>query len=309
MEPIRKLLVALDFTEADQNLLRYTRFLSETLEPEAIHFIHALKPEWVPDAMEENYKGHIQKPIEEQLEEDIQQQVNTFFKEDQTALKPAIRKGQPFETVLKYSHDENIDLIILGEKQENEGSGILASQLARKATCSILYIPDIQKEPRMENVMVPLDFSPYSDMALEFTQNLDKSKPVAKFFHLNIFQSVPSYNMMKTYGQMRSTMEANAKDAYQQYVDKMQLNIDQGKIHPLFRLDEKNRPASLILEEAGKNYCDLIVIGSKGQSSTAAMFLGSTTEKLLKHDKQLPVLILKKKGENQSLLQALFYGE
>ncbi len=308
MEPIRKLLIALDFTEADQNLLRYAQFLSESLRPEAIHFIHALKPEWVPDAMEENYKGHIKKPIEEQLEEDIQEQIKAFFWEDQTALEPVVRKGQPLETVLKYSHDADIDLIIVGEKQEEKGSGILASQLTRKATCSILYVPDIQKEPRIENVMVPLDFSPYSEMALEFTQNLDKNQPIGKFFHLNIFQSVPSYNMMKTYGQMRSTMEANAKEAYQQYLDKMELNIDQDKIYPLFRLDEKNRPARLILEEAGKNYCDLIVIGSKGQSSTAAMFLGSTTEKLLKQDKHIPVLILKQKGENQSLLKALLYG-
>lgn len=309
MESMRHILVALDFTEADQNLLRYARFLCDTLQPDTVYFIHALKPEWVPKAMEETYKGHIKQPIEDQLQEDIQEQVSNFFDENQTTLKPVIQKGQPQETVLKYSHEQDIDLIIVGEKQDERGSGILASQLTRKATCSILYVPDIHKEPRIENVLVPLDFSPYSDMALEFTKELQERNDVAKVFHLNLYQSVPSYNMMRTYGQMRSQMEANAKEAYQKYLEKLEFDINQNKVHPLFTLDEKNRPASLILKEAEKHYCDLIVMGSKGQSSAAAMFLGSTTEKLLRHDKRVPVLILKKKGENQSLLQALFYGE
>jgi nucleotide-binding universal stress UspA family protein len=104
-------------------------------------------------------------------------------------------------------------------------------------------------------------------------------------------------------------MEQNAREAYENYIERLKLGLDKDKIHTIFTADDKNKPAYHILEEAEKNLCDLIIMGSKGQSNVAAMFLGSTTEKLLKHDKQVPVLILKNKGENRSLMESLFYAE
>ena len=309
MQAIKQFLVALDFTESDQNLFRYARYLSKIAEPDAIHFVHVLKPEFAPENMEHLYGQHIEKPLEEQLREEVERQAANHFHKEEIAYTVSIQKGQPFEEILRYSQQADTDLIIVGEKQDRKSSGIIPSKLARQAGCSVLYVPDSRKEAIIDNVLIPLDFSSYSDLAIDFAEELNQKADIKQFYLQHIYQAVPSYNMMKTYEQMRSTIEANAREAYERYLRKRRLSIEEPKIQPLFTLDEKNSPAYHIHEEARKHYCDLIITGAKGQSNVAAMFVGSTTEKLLKIDKVIPVLILKKKGENRSLLQSLFYAE
>ena len=306
MKTIRRILVALDFTEADKNLFNYTKYLTGITDPESIHFVHVLRPEYSPDNVGAYYQNHIKKPLDEQLLEDLKNQVLAEFHGDSEKYQVNIPKGQPFEEILKYSRNEEIDLIVAGEKQEKESSGIVPSKLARNATCSILYVPDSRKEASISNVLIPVDFSSYSDLALDFVNELEEKTDILKYYLQHVYHTVPSYNMIKTYEQMRSAMEQNARDAYNRYIKEKTLNIPKDKIKPLFTHDERNNPAFHIHEEARKHFCDLIIMGSKGQSNAAAMFVGSITEKLLKQDKEIPVLILKKKGENKTLLQALF---
>lgn len=309
MDALKQFLVALDFTESDQNLFRYAQYLATISEPEAIHFVHVLKSDYAPEAVEQVYDKHIEKTLEEQLKEEVERQAYEFFGNSGTSYSVSIPTGQPFEEILKYSQHKDIDLIIVGEKQERKSSGIIPSKLSRQASCSVLYVPDSRKQAVIDNVLIPLDFSSYSDLAIDFSEELNLKAEVKQFYFQHIYQAIPSYNMMKTYEQMRSTIEQNAREAYERYIEKRKPNINSTKIQPLFTLDEKNSPAHHIHEEARKHYCDLIIMGAKGQSNAAAMFVGSTTEKLLKIDKVIPVLILKKKGENRSLLQSLFYAE
>lgn len=309
MEAIKQFLVALDFTESDQNLFRYARYLAHIAEPENIHFVHVLKADYAPGTMERLYDQHIEKPLEEQLKEDVERQVSDFFADNKTTYTVSIPTGQPFEEILRYSEQSSSDLIIVGEKQDRKSSGIIPSKLSRQAGCSVLYVPDSRKEAIIDNVLIPLDFSSYSDLAIDFAEELNRKANIKKFYLQHTYQAIPSYNMMKTYEQMRSTMEANAREAYDRYMSRRKPDISSAKIQPLYTLDEKNSPAYHIHEEARKHYCDLIITGAKGQSNASAMFVGSTTEKLLKIDKVIPVLILKKKGENRSLLQSLFYAE
>ena len=309
MEAIKQFLVALDFTESDQNLFRYARYLAHIAEPEAIHFVHVLKPDYAMEAMEQLYNQYIQKPLEDQLKDGVERRIAEYFTTDELNYTISIPTGQPFEEILRYSEQYSSDLIIVGEKQDRKSSGIIPSKLSRQAGCSVLYVPDSRKEAIIDNVLIPLDFSSYSDLAIDFAEELDQKASIKKFYFQHTYQAIPSYNMMKTYEQMRSTMEANAREAYERYIQRRDPQISNAKIQPLYTLDERNSPAYHIHEEARKHYCDLIIMGAKGHSNAAAMFVGSTTEKLLKIDKVIPVLILKKKGENRSLLQSLFYTD
>jgi nucleotide-binding universal stress UspA family protein len=49
-----------------------------------------------------------------------------------------------------------------------------------------------------------------------------------------------------------------------------------------------------------------VIIGSKGQSESSAVLLGSTAAKVVREYPHAPILILKKKGENKSFLEVLF---
>ena len=50
--------------------------------------------------------------------------------------------------------------------------------------------------------------------------------------------------------------------------------------------------------------CDLVVMGSRGQSRSASILLGSESEDMLM-ESTIPVLIAKRRGERIGLLQAL----
>jgi len=61
-----------------------------------------------------------------------------------------------------------------------------------------------------------------------------------------------------------------------------------------------------LLEEANKIDADMILLGSRGRTKSAAILLGSVAEKLVMVNNVLPMLIFKKKGETVGFFEALF---
>ena len=71
---------------------------------------------------------------------------------------------------------------------------------------------------------------------------------------------------------------------------------------PIFVQDDK--PYRGILRTAELIDADLIVTAARGRALGAALFLGSSTERLIEHA-DVPVVAVKKKGDGLSLLEAL----
>lgn len=306
MESIKKILVALDLSDFDYQVLSYVKKLAGIVEAKEIHCVHVLKKDLVPKQLEEQYGDQIES-LETQIEHDANQIVNQAFEgvHDQ-AISTKVLKGTPFEQIIKYAHDHSIDLITVGQKIRSEGSGIVPHRLSRKAHCSILMVPEAS-EPDFKRIFLPVDFSDYSDKALDFVELIHEKAPVDEVCIQNIYKiPLPSYKAMRTHEQMATIMKENAEEAYDRYIKEHQPSIGKDQLRPIFTLDDINKPGKLILEEARKNHAKLIVMGSKGQSSAAALLMGSVTEKLLKREPEIPVLIIKKKSENIGFLDALF---
>ncbi len=304
MHKMEKLLVAIDFSEMDHKLIRYAKHLGYAVEASSIHFVHVIKDPSLPAELNEEYKKYLQ-PLDQQLKEQGESIVQEIFDQGDPHFEVHIRKGMPFREIMDYSDSEDVDLIIAGQKIESEGSGIIASRLARKAQTSILIVPEgIDYLPR--TLFVPLDFSDYSALALQVVEMLEKKLQIDKIYFQHVYQiPIPSYEMMRTHSQMANYMKENAETAYQKYWAEHKPDIDEDKVEPVFTLDEYNNPAKHILESAIEHTADMIVIGSKGQNSWSAIFMGSVTEKLLKLNDGLPILVVKRKGENKGLLNML----
>jgi nucleotide-binding universal stress UspA family protein len=73
-------------------------------------------------------------------------------------------------------------------------------------------------------------------------------------------------------------------------------------VRPLF--EESSTVANAVDRIAESAGADLIVMGSRGQSRSAGILLGSESDHMLMEAK-LPVLITKRRGERIGLLQAL----
>jgi len=66
----------------------------------------------------------------------------------------------------------------------------------------------------------------------------------------------------------------------------------------LFEPSEK--ASSRIPEVAERERADLILMGARGRSNSAAVMLGSVTERLL-HDSTIPIIAVKQKGEEANM--------
>jgi len=97
-------------------------------------------------------------------------------------------------------------------------------------------------------------------------------------------------------------MKENAQEDFRKFVSKHN--------HPELKcemiLNEGKNPGVIILEFAREIDADMILLGSRGRTTSAAILLGSTAEKLIHANKYLPMLIFKKKGETMGFFDALF---
>jgi hypothetical protein len=73
-----------------------------------------------------------------------------------------------------------------------------------------------------------------------------------------------------------------------------------------FVLHEGGDEGEILLKEAHKINADMILLGSRGRTKSAAILLGSVAEKLVMANNVLPMLIFKKKGETVGFFEALF---
>ncbi|EMR02061.1 Universal stress protein family protein [Cesiribacter andamanensis AMV16] len=73
----------------------------------------------------------------------------------------------------------------------------------------------------------------------------------------------------------------------------------------MFTLDNNHDPVKEIYHRAVKEQADLIIIGSKGKTQTAAALMGSVADRLAHYNRSIPLLIVKDKNENIGFLEAL----
>ena len=142
-------------------------------------------------------------------------------------------------------------------------------------------------------ILVPTDFSEYSDKAL--AQALDIAKQYnAKVYllhviHEEIHQCVVDYCLTEEQmEQIRTQMVAGPKESMLKQVAR----IPMAKEVEVITSVKTGLPYEAILEEAQKQGIDLIVIGSLGRSGIAKYIIGSVARNVLKGAK-CPVLLNK----------------
>ena len=139
-------------------------------------------------------------------------------------------------------------------------------------------------------ILVPTDFSEYSDKALR--QGLDIAKQYgAKVFLFHVLH--PEFHRAITdskdiIDQLNAKMEAWAKENLQKQLDK----FPQSKEVEVESEVGTGIPAEAILTEASKKGIDLIVIASLGHSAIAKYLIGGVARNVLK-GATCPVLLTK----------------
>lgn len=301
MENFEKAMVGMDLTEMDDILISKMAVLSEILGIKKLYFIHVSKNLALPDEIREKFPDLVA-PADEAIEAEITTIIKQNNFPENVEIEVFAEEGSPMTTFLRWAKLKDVDLIIMGRKITLKGSGSLAKTMAQKAPCSVLFLPERVEMKIPKKIMIPMDFSEHTNMTINFAQKAAEEFD-AKIYALHLYEVPTGYHKTgKSFEEFSEIMEDNARKDYEKFIKKNH--------HPefdcLFVLSNKGEPGHLIIEKAKEHHIDLILMGSRGRSASAAVLLGSVAEKLVQVNNEIPMLIFKIKGETMGFFDALF---
>lgn len=304
MYNFKRIMVGLDLSLMDKTLIEYTAFLSYYFRPEKIYFVNVQPDLDIPDELRESYPEFDQ-PKDELIEKELKEKVASFFRDYQDFdIECEVIEGSPRKEMLHWAHVKNIDLFIAGRKKELEGSGMVPRQLARKMSCSILFVPEKVKMSLRE-ILVPIDFSEYCNLALEEATEISKIDQAVKIHLQHAFEVPMGYSKTgKTEEEFAEIMEKHAQTRMKKFLEKGN-HISDHMVQVFSFNQEHISPADLINKTAHEKEVDLIIIGARGRTALTALFLGSVAEKLISKDSDIPLLVVKHKAKTFSFWEML----
>lgn len=303
MYKYNKILVGLDHTETDLDLVKAASDVCELSGSKVVYFVNIIKDINLPEKLMKEFPHILDQAIEER-KNNLQKTVTDHFKFEgaEVVVNVIVDQGQVTKTLLKHASAEKIDLVILGRKNEKKGGGVLVNRIARRAGCSLLILPK-GSQFSVSSVLVPTDFSAYSRSAMEkATMLVKKSKKPGKIIVQNVYQVPVGYHYTgKSFKEFSEIMKDHAKNDFAKFTKSMKL--DGINIEQIYTLDKDEDIISDIYKAAKKIKASLIVIGAKGRTATTALFIGSKAEKLIHVDEEIPMLVVRPKGKNAGIIE------
>ena len=293
----KHLLVGLNINDQDSKLIRFASLVSRMAESEQVTFVHVFRAPADMSDVDPDYEATLQTAIAE-LREDLERVVNLYFEgPPETQVHCELIEGTPLTELLQMARTQDMDLILVGKDRYG---GTLAEKLARKAPCSVMIIPP-NTRPSISKVLVPIDFSDHATDAMDAAVAFSDAAGLEELHPLHVY-SVPTgyFKAGMSYDESAVAACKHAVKHYQNFIKTIDLRSL--KATPDFVLGA-DIPHS-ILEAVHEQKGDLLVLGSRGRTNSAAVLLGSVTEKMIRST-DVPIVAVKKKGANLSLLDAL----
>lgn len=304
MESIKKIMVLLDMSSMDETLINYAAFIGDIQDAECIYFINIVKRISLPEDIKKEFPDLEKKALKERKSL-IKKKVHEIFSSEKSIdIKYHIEFGTQLKASLIFAEKESIDLILIGQKKVSEGTGVLAQRLARRASCSLLIVPEGIK-PSIKRLLVPIDFSYYCQLSLEqaiYISNVLNNN--IEIICQNVFNVPVGYHYTgKSYEEFTEIMKKNAQKDYKLFIKN--INTQNANIKTVYSLDTNDNLASDIQDLSKQLDADITIIGAKGRTATAALFLGSLSEKLIHSHMDKPLMVIRPKGKNVGLLESL----
>lgn len=297
---IKNIMIALDLSEMDKTLLGYTKILNLFLRPEEIHAVHVQKHEEIPDEVLIEFPN-LREKLEDAYIQELVERIESFDIVG-TSMKYKVLQGNPLKEVLKKSHDEAIDLLVVGKKNASTNSGLVPQKLARKSSSHVLLVPE-NVNNELKKILVAIDFSDFSKLALQSAIDL-ASQCGAEIICQHIYEVPTGYSKIgKSFEEFAQIMKGHAEKSFDKFI--ADFETEDLKITSVFTLNNQQKVASKIEECAEQFNVNLIIIGARGRTNVAAILLGSVTEQLIGSMEKTPILIVKKRDKTFGFWKAI----
>lgn len=296
--PLEKIIVCLDHTELDKELIENACQLSKVASATDITFLNIIQDFDLPEAMKKEFPDLIDKAINERKKE-INDLVEKHFECD-IPTSILVKQGSKTKEILRVATSKDADLIILGRRVVSDS--VLSTRIARRSPCNLLLIPEGMKL-KFDKIFIPVDFSDYSTLSLEKTLDLT-SVSNSRIYLQNVFNVPSSYRYSgKSYEEFAEIMKGHTKKDLDLLIKKVKVGSQE--LIPVFTLDKGENINILIMKEAMEKKVDLLVMGAKGRTAASALFIGSKAEHMIRINNEIPMMIIRKKGGIAGIIETL----
>ncbi len=295
----------MDFTRMDEIEVNYTAFLCSILPIEKIYFVYVRRKQNISQEVLQSLKLTEEPAPHPEALQEMQNLVQHYFGDNKKVqTEVLVKDGDPLKELLKISKLYDVDLIVTGRKLRLRGSGILSHNLVHTGGISVLLIPETA-ETVLQHVVVSIDFSEYSKMTLTYVQQLASLRPNLQVTCLHVYEVPTGYI---TLGISYDEFEARTRHFAEEKFYKLMAEFPELQAITslsLVRKDLQDDTGEVVVLEANRARADLLVVGARGIYGATLLLMGSVTEKVIRANDDIPLLIIKKKNEHLSFLDAL----
>lgn len=295
MLTIRRILFPTDFSEGSKQAFPQAVFLANQHDAE-LHIIHVAEED--ASATDKSF------PIAtDTLAEWLQASANPSAELGGLSIvQEEIDASAAAEAICTYASKHEIDLAVMGTHGRRGTDrlifGSVAEEVVREAPCPVLTVradADVTAHAAVEQVLVPVDFSDFSEAAVDHAREIGAAYDAA--IHLLHVVEVPE----------PPPPHVNP-DKYPEPAVLDQAKLDLEKLaannigHDRVTVAAEGGDASeVILKYVDEHAIDFIVIATKGRTGLDHMLIGSVAEEVLR---QSPVPVFVVKPHRRSLISA-----
>ena len=305
MSELKNLLVALDYTRMDEVIVCYTAFFCNLVPVEKVYFVHVRQKANLPTELLRTLDILEEPEVHPTMEQEMRELVQCYFvNQERTKTEVLLPTGNPLKEILRLSKQKDIDLIVTGQKLRLRGTGVLAYKLVHAGKSSVLLVPETS-EPTLKRLVVSTDFSEYSELTLRHVMEMAKQKPGMEIICMHVYVVPTGYI---TLGVSYESFEAKIRQYAEKKFDAILQQFPELQGRACLNLVKKHPnddTGEVLVMEARRLHADLLAIGARGVSGVSLLVLGSVTEKVIRRNTDMPLLVFKKKNENLGFIDAI----
>ena len=283
--PFGRILVGLTRTDSDAELLRYADMLAGSAGNMEFQFVHVA-------AAPEAEAGRVPAETAAQMCDELAAKVRAHFEAFAGRVKTSchIIGGSRIDSLLEFAVRERNDLVLIGHRRLRSGRRSMARRLAMKAPCSVWLVP-AGSAPAITRVLGAVDFSFHSAYALTIAAALAGSRGLDECLSLHVHYNELTIGEGEPAARVRRIKEID----FQHFL--RPLSLSGVTVRPL--IEESFTVAAALASTVEREGADLVVMGTRGRSPSAAVLLGSESEQMIM-ETSVPALIVKAMGNGSA---------
>ena len=206
--------------------------------------------------------------------------------------EPMITVGKPADEILRAVEEDNIDLVISATRGRSGLKRLILGSVTERMMltlpCPLLvlrspgheFVSTPDQAIKLKKILVGCDFSPDSDQA--FNHGLSLAQEFEAELHLaNVIETPAQTNLLKSESSAAEEIQEDFRNLLGQRLKDLVPEEARNWCTPQTRILE-GQPYEELAKYAESNDIDMVVMGIRGHSLVKSLFLGSTTDRVVR---------------------------